>query len=373
MPQLFKKLSYFSATMLLFCLSMPNLAHPQEMAPLVKVERVEKRNIAPPSKFLGHIEAIESVTLVARVEGYLEKVAFKEGDYINKGDLLYIIEQAPYTARVEVAKANVKKAEAEQFRASVNLKRLQSAKPESVPAIDLDTALANKKLADAAVEQAKAELKLAELDLGYTVVRSPITGKIGKTNFTEGNLVNPSVGPLSEVVMTNPIRAVFSVSEKKIDRLKEMFEILKNDGASFPVTLILPNGTYYHEKGRLEFIDNRIDPSTGTIRLFAIFENNDNLLVPGKYVTVLMSLEQPTDKLLIPQSAVLNDIEGKFVYVVNDKNIAVKRRIVAGDVYENKWIVESGLKEGELVIVEGAVKVRDNIQVNIMNNDKGDK
>nr|WP_034622179.1 efflux RND transporter periplasmic adaptor subunit [Desulfovermiculus halophilus] len=340
---------------------------PQGPPPLVQAAPVALVDANQPEKYIGHVESMESIDLRARVEGYLEKLNFKEGSFVQKGQILYVIEQAPYKARVAAARAKVAQAEADLFKAKTRLERLRSAHPESVPKTDLDDAVAARDLARGRLDEARANLELAEIDLDYTTVEAPITGRIGKSRYKVGDLVGPSSQPMAEIVRMDPIRVVFSVSENQgkiiMNALKDSE---KGDAASIlSVSLEFSGGQAYPRKGEIDFVDNRVDPDTGTIAIWARFENPDGRLVPGEYVRVF--LEEAKQEMIpaVAQAAVQRDKEGAFVYVLDEKNKVEKRRITTGHARDGKFIVTSGLKPGEKVIVQGIQKVKPGISVHI--------
>lgn len=321
--------------------------------------RVTAREINPPEEFVGHVEAVQWVDLYARVEGFIEKVNFKEGSMVKAGELLYVIEQAPYQAKVDAALADVREAEAELDKARRRLNRLRSARPESVSRTDMDEAITAEMAARARLEKARAQLKLAQIDLGYTEIRAPIDGRIGKTRYTVGNLVNTSSGPLARIVQINPIRVVYSISENDVALVKAAMA----DTEALAPSIRLPDGSVYEKKGRVEFVNNEVDPATGTIAVRALFENPEGILIPGQYVTVLLRKSKPQVLPVVPQSAVLMSAEGNFVFVVDDKGIVRKRSILLGPTVDTYWAVRSGVKEGEVIIVEGIHKIREGQQV----------
>jgi membrane fusion protein (multidrug efflux system) len=333
----------------------------------VTVAAVRLQDVNPPAEYVGHIEAIEAVRLRARVEGFLEQVNFTEGGYVRAGDLLYVIEQAPYKARVDAAEAQVAQAEAILQKASQRLKRLRAARPESVPATDMDNAVAEELRARAQLEAAKAELEIARINLRYTVIRAPISGRIGKTAYTKGNLVNLSSGPMARIVQVDPVRVVYSVSENDIPVIQEALHDAArgNQSPLLAPRLRLANGQIYKETGRVDFVDNEVDPSTGTIAVRAVFNNPDRLLIPGQYVTVLVKKSKPRIMPVVPQAAVLVNQQGRYVLVVDSENRVVARPIAIGPATGAYWAVESGLKAGEKIIVYGIQKVRPGQKVRI--------
>jgi membrane fusion protein (multidrug efflux system) len=336
--------------------------------PLVGVYKVETHDVNPPEIEVGHVEAIESVNIMARVEGYLEKVNFKEGDFIKKGQFLYVIEQPPYKARLDAAKAEVEQAEADLFKAKTKLKRLKSAQPESVPQTDIDDALAAKDLAVGRLDQAKANLDTAKINYNYTTIYAPITGRIGKTTYTKGNLVGPTSKPLAEIVQMDPIRVVFSLSENDIAIIQNAMKDMKAEGSEriLSLTIRFSDGTEYPYNGAIDFIDNKVDPRTGTIAIWARFKNPEYLLIPGEYVKVFIKLSQPKLMPLVPQRAVQLDNKGSFVFIVNKENKVEIRRIETGKAISDKWIVKKGLNEGDRVIVEGIQKVTEGLIVRVL-------
>lgn len=328
--------------------------------PSVTVATVTDREVNPPAEFVGRIEAIQAVDLRARVQGYLEKICFNEGAHVKDGDLLYLIEQAPCRARVNVDKAKVAKARATLTKAKQYLKRVQEARSGAVSATDIDTAVSDELQARAALQEAKATLEQSELDLSYTTVEAPITGRIGRTAYTEGNFVGSDSGALAHIVQMDPIRAVFSISENRLPemqkkRLSTPIEELKD---SRVIRLRLPNGEIYPVAGRPDFMDNQVDSATGTIAFRAVFDNPDGYLVPGQFVTVLLSMSNPKKMPVVSQAAVLEDREGRYVFVVDAENHVVQRHIATGPAIETYWAVEEGLVAGETVIVSGVQKVR---------------
>ena len=324
--------------------------------PLVTIETVSLQNINPPLKYVGHVEAIQTVDIQPRVSGYLERVNFKEGDYVHESDLLYIIEQAPYQAKVKAAEAQVAAAKATLYKAAKRLKRLLAARRESVPATQIDDAVADKKMADAKLKEAQAQLELARINLGYTTIKAPISGLLGRTFFTKGNLVGPEKGPLARLVQIEPIRVVYSISERDLIALQKA--LADNGSPLLNVRIRLPNGEMYPEVGKVDFIDNEVDPSTGTIRVWAIFSNRDHLLRPGEYVDVLVSQAKPQKMVVVPQKAILIDAQGYSVLVVDKDNRVRQRRVEVGPQVGTNWAIKSGLSPGERVIVEGIQKVR---------------
>jgi len=324
--------------------------------PLVTVETVSLQNINPPLKYVGHVEAIQTVDIQPRVSGYLERVNFKEGDYVHKSDLLYIIEQPPYQAKVKACEAQVAAAKATLYKAAKRLKRLRAARRESVPATQIDDAVADKRMAEAKLKEAQAQLELARINLGYTTIKAPISGLLGRTFFTKGNLVGPEKGPLARLVQIEPIRVIYSISERDLIALQRA---LAGKGSPLlDVRIRLPNGEMYPEVGKVDFIDNEVDPSTGTIAVRAVFPNRDHLLRPGEYVDVLVSQAEPQKMVVVPQKAVLVDSQGYFVLVVGKDNRVRQRRVKVGPQVGTNWAIKSGLSPGEKVIVEGIQKVR---------------
>ncbi len=329
--------------------------------PVVIVAPVSVRDVNPSSEYVGHMEAIQYVDLRARVEGFLEKVNFKEGDDVKAGDILYVIEQGIYKARVDADTARVAQAKALLYKADKRLRRLRHARRESVSATDLDNALAEKLRAKALLEEAKALLARSRLDLEYTIIKAPINGRIGKTAFTMGNLVNPASGPLARIVQLDPIRVVYSISENDLKGIRTALHDStsgENNSMVKPY-LKMANGEKFKDPGQVDFVDNQVDPATGTIAVRAVFENPGGILLPGQYVTVLIKKSRPKIMPVVPQSAVLVSKQGSYVLVVDKESKAVARPVITGPLVDGVFrAVESGLKPGEKIIVRGIQKVR---------------
>ncbi|MDL2328238.1 efflux RND transporter periplasmic adaptor subunit [Desulfosarcina sp. OttesenSCG-928-A07] len=338
----------------------------QAPPPLVQVALITQKAVNPPTEHVGRVEALQAVDVPARVTGYLEQVKFQEGSRVNTGDLLYIIEQAPYQAQVNADAAKAAEAQAALRKARQYRERLASVRSGGVSKTDQETALASEQEAKAKVDQALAALEVSKLNLGYTTIQSPITGRIGASAITQGNLVGPDSGRLARIVQLDPIRVVFAISE--VDRVSAMLDIKshpqKVSRANFVPRLRLSNGTLYEHAGRIEFIDNEVDRATGTVAIRAIFDNPDDILMPGEFVTVAISLAAPKEMIVVPQSAVLEDQKGQYVFVVGADNRAQRRDIVTTSTIETEWGVSDGLMVGETVIVSGVQKVRSGQVVN---------
>jgi len=327
--------------------------------PLVTVAPVSLQDVNPPAEYVGHVEAIQAVDLRARVEGFLEQVNFKEGHIVQDGDLLYSIEQAPYKAKVAADKARVAQAEAELDRANRHLERLRAARPESIRATDKDDAVAAQLSAQAQLSEARATLTRSQLDLGYTTIKAPISGRLGRTAFTKGNLVGPTSRPLARIVQLDPIRVVYSISENNLADIQMALKDSSKEGKD-PILIPrikLSNEEIYETAGYVDFVNNEVDAGTGSIAVWAVFDNHDGLLLPGQYVTVLVS--HSTSKMLpvVPQSAIQEDREGRYVLVVDGENRVLERRVKTGPVIGGMWAIESGLAAKEIVIVQGVQKV----------------
>ncbi len=346
----------------------------EQPPPMVRVTAVTLQNADRPEKFIGHVEALESVNLRARVQGYLEKVNFREGSFVRKGELLYVIEQAPYKARLASAKAKVAQAEAEFFRANTRQRRLRSANPESVPQTSLDDAKAAEDLARGKLREARANLELAEIDVDYTTVEAPISGRIGKSFYKQGDLVNSASGPLAEIVSIDPARVLFSVSEKRVDIIENAFKDTESrtDVPELTVRIQFPGKSGYTQEGRIAFLDNRMDADTGTIAVWARFDNPEGRLVPGQYVNVFLQSATPDMQPTVPQKAVQRDRDGDFVFVVGNESRVEKRRIQTGGITGRDIFVTSGLAEGDTVVVEGLQKVSAGVKVNAVTAEQGD-
>lgn len=364
----------FSALLTLLCvlLAFTTTAFPQnrpnKKPPRVKVSEAKLRNAAAEETFVGHVEAIETVELQARVQGYLEQVDFREGASVSEGDLLYVIDQAPYTAELDSARGRVAQAKAELFKAQTRLRRLRSARSESVPQTEIDDAKANRDLAQGQLEEAQANLSLARTNLDYTTIKAPIDGRIGKSFSKTGDLVGASQETLARIKKMDPIRVVFSVSEKKIPFVQKASSGTDGDGQdrAFAVRLRFPDGVMYEPRGSVEFIDNQVDRDTGTIAVWARFDNPGSQLVPGQYVNVLLGSGEKDMKPAVPHEAVLRDRQGSFVYVVDEEGVARKRRIQPGPSGKERIVVSSGLSKGENVVVQGVQKLSDGVNVQVV-------
>ena len=322
----------------------------------VEVANPTSKEIYPEFQSTGRIEANLSVDIIARVEGWLEQKYFTEGDKVKKGQKLYLIEPDEYIHAANSARATVNENAAVYKNSEVDLKRATELLKEDLVSREYyDNALTERNKNRAALDGARAELSKANLNLSYTNITSPMDGRIGKTNYSVGNYVTPSSGVIAEIYSTNPMKVVFPVKSSDFVELKRYYKDKGDteDEGTVSVLLTLSDGKKYEIEGDIEFVDNKVDESTGTVTLRAIFENPDELLVPGDYVNVTIRVNTPEKVMLIPQSATKTDLgTGYYVWVVKDGK-TVKKDIVVNQNVDNNWIVESGLDYDDEVIMTG--------------------
>jgi len=331
-------------------------AEANKRPPSVELMAVEDKDIYDKITSTGRIEAKYSVDVVARVQGWLKKSYFKEGSTVQKGAQLFLIEPDNYQIAVSQAKADLQKAEADYINAEKDLKRADElVKLDYVSKSYYDQALSKRDMSKASVAAAKAALSNANLNLSYTRVLAPVTGKVGKILITEGNLVTPTAGAITKIVSVDPIYAYFTVkSEDYLNFQKHEEKDLKDSA----VVLTLADGSTYEHKGKVEFINNEVDPSVGTIGLRATFSNPDGILVPSDYVNVAITALKPRHVLLVPQEAVQESKDGMLVYTVDKDSQAIPTIIEADGQYDGKWIVKSGLKAGDKVVGKGLLSIK---------------
>jgi membrane fusion protein (multidrug efflux system) len=327
--------------------------------PAVSVVLVVSQQVTETADFVGRIVAIDKVDLIARVAGFLEQRNFTEGQNVKTGDLLFRIEQATYKATVDQMRAALAKAQATEVNANLQLKRGQELLANhNIPQSTVDQREADAQAAHAEVMSAQAQLEQAQINLGYTEIRSPIAGRIGIATFTEGNLVQPSSGRLATIVSQDPIYVTFQVSEREVIAYKQRLAAAGGKDPHQTVHIKLPSGREYPHPGVTDFLDVQVDPNTDTVLIRAQLPNPDGLLVSGGVVGVTVERGAPRMALVIPQSAVQLDQAGHYVLLVDEAKKVEQRRITTGAERGRLIVVLDGLKEGELVIVEGIQKVR---------------
>ncbi len=334
--------------------------------PGVVVAKAEQRDVRPSEQFNGRAEAKDSVDLLARVEGFLEKRAFNEGDVVKVGQLLFQLEQAPFIATVQQREADLARAQAEERNARVQLDRArQLLRTQNIPQSEADRREALHLTAIAQVKQAQAALDAARIDLGYTYIRAPIAGRISRSRFTEGALVGPHSQSLASIVSSDPIYVTFPVSQRELLDFRRK-AAQQGRTRDVVVRLKLADGAPYSQPGNVDFLDVKADPGTDTVTVRATFPNPDGIIVPGQFASVSVESAQPVASIVVPQSALQIDQAGAFVMVVAQDHKVEMRRIRAGSsTADNAVVVEQGLQAGDQVVIEGAQKVRPGQEVQV--------
>ncbi len=333
--------------------------------PGVLVARASRREVRNTVRFIGRTVAVNDVSLRAQVSGYLMERSFEEGADVEVGDLLFRIDPAIHEAQVAAAQGSVAEADAALVRANKDLKRYrQLIEKGSVSQQNLDEVESAQLQADAKLKSARAQLQKTELDLGFTEIRAPIKGRIGRAVISIGNLVEPQSGELARLVELDPIYVNFSVSEASLIRARKGdFKAQKEGMPEIEVELILADKSTYEHKGKVDFIDNVVDPGTGAVTVRARFDNPEKLLVPGLYVSTVLSTHELQNELLIPQAAVQEDQAGRFVMVVDPDDKIELRRVRTGRQIGGNLVVQDGLDPDERVVVEGIQKIRPGMKV----------
>jgi len=303
----------------------------------------------------GTVAASLSVNLVARVSGYLESVNFKDGDFVEKDQLLFVIEPKPYEEQVALNEATLIQAQAEYER------QIKLFNQKDISKSDLDKQLSLR-------DQAQTQVDIAKINLGYTRVTAPFAGRIGRRQVDPGNLVGVgSATTIAKLEQMTPIYVNFNLNERDALHLREMMQkagiALKSPVGKAPILVGLNNEEGYPHEGILDFADNEISASTGTIALRAIFENKDKALFPGLFARVRIPLGQPQPMLVIPNSAIGNDQEGDYVFVVEANDIVARRSIVKGSLALDGRAIRSGLTPTDRVVVNGLLNARPGTKV----------
>lgn len=311
--------------------------------------------------FVGRVEATNRVEVRARVQGYLEGVLFKEGDFVKAGDKLYGIEKGQFAADVEQAQGALMRSNAAKALTSIQLVRAeQLLQKQAGTEVARDQAKAADDQAAGQIKSDEGTLALAKINLGYTDITSPIDGKVSKTNVTKGNVVGPNSGVLTMIVSQDPMYVTFPVSQRDFLRVRKSGESVDTKGVK--AKIYFSDGSAYDQVGFINFIDVTVDRTTDTVLVRATMPNPKTSLVDGEFVRVVLEAGQSQDKIAIPQSALIADQGGVYVFIVDNGKAAV-RRIKTGGELGTKVIVDEGLKAGDLVIVDGLQGVRPGVAV----------
>jgi membrane fusion protein (multidrug efflux system) len=335
----------------------------------VGVIEVAEQKVNPYFELVGKTRAKESVALRARVTGFLESRDFEEGGDVEAGQVLFEIEPERYQASLAQAEAELAAAKASLNRAQVDQARYEElVKSKNISQQKVDEAAAEVLVQEAAVQTAEAGIKQAQLDVDYTRVTAPIAGRIDVASYDVGNLVGPDSGVLATINIMDPIDVVFSISETwYLELVQDRVEAKKAgkrvEGPSHVPRIRLPDGSTYEHRGQFDFIDNKVDEKTGTVRVRALFPNPDLLLLPGQFVTVVIERKEAKDAVVIPQAAVLTDQGGAYVLLVDSENKVEARRIQTGQRFGLNLLVSDGLAPGDRIVLYGVQKVRPGIEV----------
>jgi membrane fusion protein (multidrug efflux system) len=320
----------------------------------------EPRPITRSQEFVGRIEAVDRVDVRARVTGYLQAVLFKEGDVVKEGAELFLIEQEPFQAAVQEALGALYRAQADYANATLQAQRAEElVKSNATPVSERDRRVAEQKKTQGDVITADADLKTAQINLAYTEIAAPITGMVGRSRVTKGNVVGPDSGILTTIVSQDPMYVVFPVSQREFLRLEGEREKL---GDRLVVQIAFSDGRIYDSVGKIDFIDVMVDRATDSVTVRASLPNPRDRLIDGQLVRVLVQGDKPDMKISIPQSALIADQQGIYVFVIADGKAAIRRIQTAGEDGGNT-IIEAGLKAGDQVITEGMEGLREGAAV----------
>lgn len=311
--------------------------------------------------FRGRVDAIQRVDVRARVTGYLEDVLFQEGSTVAVGQPLYRIEDGLFKAAVEQAQGAIERSKAAQALTAIQLQRAQDLlEKQSGTVVARDQALASDQQAKGAILQDQAGLETARINLGYTNIVSPIAGKIGKTSITKGNVVTPNSGILTTIVSQDPMYVTFPVSQRELLQARTQGTTVTRE--SIKSRLRFADGSVYAEVGEINFVDVTVDRSTDTVLVRATFPNPKGALIDGQLVVVMLQIGAPEQQIVVPQSALLADQEGVYLFVVENGK-AVQRRVKTGGASGADVVINEGLSGGEQVIIDRLQAVRPGIPV----------
>ncbi|UGA57540.1 efflux RND transporter periplasmic adaptor subunit [Vibrio sp. VB16] len=355
-----------SAVILVGCGQEPSLS--QASAPLVTTEKVEVMSYHRNQDYVGRVNAVEDVAITAQISGYLKSRHYTEGETVEKGQLLFQIESSSYQAQVASAKADIAQADANVQKATLDFERGKGLLPKgNISRSEYDALTSIKLGAEAQREAAKAQLNVANVNLSYTSIEAPISGRISESNVSIGDLVSPSSGTLTNIVSLDPIHASFTVSER--ERLNMGMEGVDGDGKGaidkVEVHVVLENEEMYNQSGYIDFIDNRIDVTTGTLAMRASFANPNQILLPGQHIKVNIQEKKPVEVITIARRAVQSDLEGDFVMVLSEGNIAERHNVSLGKQVESGVIIMNGLSKDDTIITKGLQRVRNGIVVRV--------
>jgi membrane fusion protein (multidrug efflux system) len=345
-------------TVIVICVLATSVRAQQQTPAAVPVGtlKAERSAVAKTLDFVGRVEAINKVEVRARVEGYLDAVMFKEGDLVAENAPLYRIERGLFEAAVEQSQGALERSQGSVVLAQQQLARAQELlKKQAGTEVARDQAVAAAQSAKGNVMTDQANLKTAEINLGYTDITSPIAGKVGKTNITKGNVVGPSTGPLTVIVSQDPMYISFPVSQREFLRAKEA--VRQGQVGDIKVHIRFADGTMYGEMGSINFIDVTVDRATDTVLVRGTVPNPKGHLIDGQLVRVQLESGTPEEKVLVPQAALIADQEGVYVFAVEDGKAVVKR-VKTGGGQGTDVVVDQGLDGGEEVIVQGLQGVR---------------
>ncbi|MFT7005755.1 MAG: membrane fusion protein (multidrug efflux system) [Colwellia sp.] len=354
----------------LFLLNLFSCSEPVKQSkappPAVSIYKVTVEDIGRHREFVARTQAFKEARLRARAEGELIARHFREGAMVEKGQLLLKIDPANYEALLTQAKADLASKVSGEDNAIRNLKRAKDLIGDGyISQSDFDRLTTEESQAKASVKVGQSALKRAELDLSYTTILAPFTGRIGKVNYNVGNIVGPTSDALATLTVTDPIYVSFQVEEELyLNYLQEHKDAEEPSDVQIDFNLRLPNDTLYDEPGQLDFAGTKIEQGMGTVELRAVFANPNGIILPGLFVTLITESQQKETMSMIPQAAVQANQQGKFVLVVDQSNTVKQRHVILGRRINAMWIVEEGLEAGEQVIIEGLQKVRVGVTVN---------
>ncbi len=339
--------------------------------PTVTVEKAISKTIPVYYDFVGNTQSIQSVNITARVEGYLTERNFKDGQNVNKGDLLFVIDPRTYEASLDEAKAQLEKDRAAYNYSIEQVVRYQPlVKKQYITTDEYDQYVTQSDEALAAVKADEAQVVQAELNLSYCYMRAPFSGRIGRRMVDVGNLVGVAGqdNTLATLVKLDPIYVYFSPTERDIAILTQQY----NKG-KLKAYVVLPDEKIYPEEGYVDFIDNTVDESTGTLTMRAVIPNPEKIILPGQYTKIRLYVDDKPNAVLVPQKAVLSQQGDNLVYVLGKDNKVKSTEVTIGSEYKQYTVINKGLKAGQVIVTDGVQKIQDGVEVDPKYADSGSK